>query len=776
MSQRTDSTIAPDEAQHAAELLELGDAFFELDRDWRIVRVNRRLEEVTGKPRAETLGRTFAEVWPEVVTPASVFWRECHRCMEERVPVLFHEYCPRLELWAGVSAYPIATGGIAVFFRDLTAIKRGAREQARLAAIVESSDDAIISKDLDGTVTTWNTAAERLFGYAADEIIGRPIRILLPPDRLEEEDRILDELRAGRRIDHFRTTRVRKDGSTVEVSVTISPLRDDSGEIVGASKIARDITERTRAERALKASEEKFRSVFESAMVGVGRIAFDGRFIEVNAAYADIVGYSREELMALRFQDITHPDDLDKHVDQFAALARGRIRSYQLEKRYVRRDGTVIWVSVSVGLAVDPEGKPAYCAVIAEDITERKRAEEALRASEETFRSVLENMSEGLMLFDASGNIIFQNPASLRTLEVEQPSEGRFTRDELRARWRAWDERGRPLPFEAWPMGRVLRGERVQDQVLHAERANGGGRFYASCNGFPIRDADGRLIRGFITIRDITGQVRAKAEQERADAALRHANERLREADRRKDEFLGMLSHELRNPLAPIRNSLYILDRAEPTGQQARRAKAVLDRQVGHLTRLVDDLLDVTRIARGKIELRRTDLDLGALVHRTAEDYRALMRDRDLELGVDVTGGPFVVNGDEVRLAQVLGNLLSNAAKFTPAGGRVTLALRRRGERAVVHVRDTGPGIPADVMSRVFEPFTQGKQTLARSQGGLGLGLALVKGLVSLHGGEVAAVSTGPGDGTEFVVTLPLVARDAAGTSETAARPDVHGA
>jgi PAS domain S-box-containing protein len=630
---------------------------------------------------------------------------------------------------------------------------------------VESTDDAIISKDLDGTITTWNAGAERLFGYAAHEVLGRPIAILLPPDRLEEESRILAELRAGRRIDHFRTRRVRKDGSLVEVSVTISPLRDEAGEVVGASKIARDITAIIRAEQALKASEEKFRSVFESAVVGVGRISLDGRFIEVNAAYADILGYSREELLALRFVDITHPDDLDKHVDQFAALVHGRIRSYQLEKRYVRKDGAVIWVGASVGLAHDSEGKPAYCAVVVEDITERRRAEEALRASEETFRSVLENMSEGLMLFDASGNAIYQNPASLRTLGVAQPSEGRFTQDELRKTWRTWDEQGRSLPFEAWPMARVLRNERVQDQVLHAQRVDGGADFHASCNGFPIRDGQGKLVRGFITIRDITGQVRAKAEQGRADAALRDANERLREADRRKDEFLGMLSHELRNPLAPIRNSLYILDRAEPAGQQARRAKDVLNRQVGHLTRLVDDLLDVTRIARGKIELRRTDLDLTALVARTAEDYRALMRDRDLELDVDVAGDPVVVHGDEVRLAQVLGNLLSNAAKFTPAGGRVTLALRPHEGRAVVLVRDTGPGIPPEVMSRVFEPFIQGKQTLARSEGGLGLGLALVKGLVALHGGEVAAFSPGPGDGTEFVVTLPLFERPEASES-----------
>ncbi len=273
-----------------------------------------------------------------------------------------------------------------------------------------------------------------------------------------------------------------------------------------------------------------------------------------------------------------------------------------------------------------------------------------------------------------------------------------------------------------------------------------------------VGDEQGRLVRGFVTIRDITEQARANAERDRAEVALRDANERLREADRRKDEFLGMLSHELRNPLAPIRNSLYILDHSEPGGQQARRAKEIASRQIAYMTRLVDDLLDVTRIARGKIELRRAPLDLAALARRTTEDHRALMHGRSLALAVEVPDEPLVVCGDETRLAQVLGNLLHNAAKFTPAGGRVALAVGVEDGRAVVHVRDTGAGIAADVLATIFEPFTQAEQTLARSEGGLGLGLALVRGLVALHGGEVAAVSPGPGHGTDFVVTLPLAA------------------
>ena len=266
----------------------------------------------------------------------------------------------------------------------------------------------------------------------------------------------------------------------------------------------------------------------------------------------------------------------------------------------------------------------------------------------------------------------------------------------------------------------------------------------------PLKDDVGRVIAVSVACQEIT-------DRKRAEAALREACERLRDADRRKDEFLGMLSHELRNPLAPIRNALYILDHAEPTGQQARRAKEVANRQVAHLSRLVDDLLDVTRIARGKIELRRADVDLAALAQRAAEDHRAVMQDRGLDLAVELPGERVVVSGDETRLAQVLGNLLSNAAKFTPAGGRVTLTLAADASEAVVHVRDTGPGIDPGMLEAIFDPFTQSEQTLARSEGGLGLGLALVKGLVALHGGEVGAFSGGAGHGTDFVMKLPRV-------------------
>ena len=238
----------------------------------------------------------------------------------------------------------------------------------------------------------------------------------------------------------------------------------------------------------------------------------------------------------------------------------------------------------------------------------------------------------------------------------------------------------------------------------------------------------------------------------------KQAEDALREADKSKNEFLAMLSHELRNPLAPIRNSLYILDRAAPGGDQAQRAHRIIERQTAHMTRLVDDLLDVTRISRGKVNLQRERLELCELVRRTVEDHRSLFQRSGVALDVRIPDDGLWMHGDGTRLAQVIGNLLQNAAKFTGRGGTTAVEVQKDApaNAALIRVRDTGVGMSAELLPRLFEPFTQADRTLDRSRGGLGLGLALVKGLVELHGGTVDAKSEGVGAGTELIVRLPL--------------------
>lgn len=250
----------------------------------------------------------------------------------------------------------------------------------------------------------------------------------------------------------------------------------------------------------------------------------------------------------------------------------------------------------------------------------------------------------------------------------------------------------------------------------------------------------------------------AAIERARAEAALRESEAALRESDAKKDEFLAMLSHELRNPLAPIMNGLYILEHTPAGSKDAATAQAIMRRQVGQLARLVDDLLDLTRIARGKIQLKGDHVELNQLVERTVDDHRSLFEKNDIELEVQLALRSVHVNGDSNRLAQVIGNLLQNSAKFTGKGGRTRVALSAAddGEVATVTIADSGVGMSDEVLSRLFQPFMQGEVTIHRSQGGLGLGLALTKRLVELHGGTIRAHSAGLGRGAEFIISLPV--------------------
>jgi PAS domain S-box-containing protein len=293
------------------------------------------------------------------------------------------------------------------------------------------------------------------------------------------------------------------------------------------------------------------------------------------------------------------------------------------------------------------------------------------------------------------------------------------------------------------PVERVLREGVVVGLANHTVLvARDGSERPIADSGAPIRGTATGMITGVVLV------FRDQTEERRAAQALL-------EADRRKREFLGVLSHELRNPLAPIRNGVYVLSRSPPGSDQANRARDVIQRQTEHLARLVDDLLDVTRIERGKIELQRTRLDLGEVVRRTCDDYRSTFQARRMELRVEAAG-PAWIDGDETRIAQIVGNLLQNAAKFSDDGATVTVRVDAVGGAGEIRVRDAGAGMSEELLARLFEPFAQADAGLARSKGGLGLGLALVKGLAELHGGSVQASSEGPGLGSEFVIRLPL--------------------
>jgi PAS domain S-box-containing protein len=361
-----------------------------------------------------------------------------------------------------------------------------------------------------------------------------------------------------------------------------------------------------------------------------------------------------------------------------------------------------------------------------------------LRETEELFRTTVENMPANLILYDRDYRIVYLNPPLARLCEQLC---GRRAGELLGLRG---DEVWPPAtwaPLHAHSEKAIATGER-QTYELAIEHP-GRPRAVRQWTVVPIVDRDGETRQILAMTHDVTAQRRLVDE--------------LREADERKSAFIAMLSHELRNPLAAIRTNLYLLEHGAPDSEATARATKVMDRQIGHLVGMVDDLLDVTRITQDKIELRRQRLDVNALVRETLEDNRSHLERGGVGFELDAADGPLYVNADGARIAQVVTNLLTNAAKFTPSGGKARVTVRPGRDRtAILSVADSGMGIDPLLLPQLFQPFMQGDRSLDRTGGGLGLGLALVKGLVELHGGSVRAESGGRGAGAAFTITLPL--------------------
>ncbi len=480
---------------------------------------------------------------------------------------------------------------------------------------------------------------------------------------------------------------------------------------------------------------ELFRLLVENARdYAVFLVDLGGRVLTWNPGAERVLGYTAGEMPGQSAAVIFTPEDRARGAAEQelrTTLTEGRAED---NRWHVRKDGTRVWCHGVMVPLRDEAGRVRACGKILRDSTDAKLAAEALRESEGRLRVALDAAEMGTWLWRIAADQQFLD-GSLRRLMGLKPGEEVRTLDDFLRSVHPEDRAAVRVEFERcvredidlrvefrviWPDGTV-HWLRDQGKVFH--------------NG----DDGPAFMTGACV--DITARKRAE--------------ESLAEAARRKDEFLAMLGHELRNPLAPIRNGLQILKRVGHDPEAIARARDMMDRQVQQMARLVDDLLDVSRITRGVVELRRTAVDVGDVVARAVETARPLIDAKGHRLSVTRPDGPVLVEGDPVRLAQVVGNLLNDAAKYTPDGGDIAVSLAAEGAEVVVRVRDNGSGIPADVLPHVFDLFTQAERTIDRSQGGLGIGLTVVRSLVEMHGGSAEAHSEGPGRGSEFVIRLP---------------------
>ncbi len=898
---RAAEVLAEQKERLRTTLASIGDAVISTDTGGRITNMNAVAESLTGWKTEEALGQPLDTVF-QIVNEKTrqPVHNPATKAIKKGVVVGLANHTVLIakggtERPIDDSAAPIRCEkgevvGCVLVFRDVTERREAERAARSLASIVESSDDAIIGKDVEGVITSWNRAAEQLFGYSATEAIGRPIAILAPPDRADEMPAILARLKQGGHVKHFDTVRRAKDGRLVPISLTASPIKDEDGEIVGASKIARDISERKRAEERLHEERERLRVTLASIGDAVITTDVEGCIAYLNAVAESLTGWTQGEAVGQPLDAVFRivNEQTREGVDNPAkrALKEGVVVGLANHTVLIRKDGTerpiddsaspirdgqghVIgcvlvfrditerrktevevqrlneelrdrldeWqtvldmVPVGIGIAHDPEcrrithnpyisellGVPAWenaslsapegerpatyaihrdgkdlspellpmqlactgvevrefeCDLVRQgqppvrlvcsarplldaegrirggvgvtlDITARKQAEDDLRLAEERTRSVVNNVLDGIISIDESGMVQFFNPAAERLFGYSAYEViGQNVRMLM------------PEPFHSEHDGYLANYRRTgQAKIIGIGREVEGRRKDGSI--FPMDLAVSEFWLG--KRRYFTGLVRDITERKRAEKQVYGLLIELKDADRRKDEFLATLAHELRGPLAPLGNMLEIMKRADGNGDLLEKARSTMERQLGQLVRLVDDLIDVSRITRNKIELRKERVELASIIHQSVEACRPLAECASLEVNVALPPQPIYTHADPARLAQVFSNLLNNACKYTEPGGKIWLTAERQGSYVVVKVKDTGLGIPPDKLGSVFEMFTQINRTLERSQGGLGIGLTLVKRLVEMHDGTVTAHSEGVGKGSEFVVRLPIL-------------------
>ena len=591
------------------------DLYFSVDKDWRFVDINRQAELMFCKSRDELIGKVIWEVFP--FSGDSALYENSIKALDKNVPVHTEVVWNAFpNAWFEAHIYP-SQSGLSVYLRDITARKEAESSRRFLASIVESSEDAIVSKTLDGIINSWNRGAEQLFGYTAEEVIGKPITILIPEGRFDEEPAILARIRSGRAVEHYETVRKRKDGTLMDISLSISPIRDESGTIIGAAKIARNITEQKRAQESIQFQASLLDAV-EEAVIATD---LNGKIIFWNSFAEHLFGWASREVLGADIVEIVPSFSSKEH----AALIMQQLRegqSWSGEMILQRRDGSEFLGAITDSPIFNEKGQFIGVVGVSSDITAAKHAEEE-RA---------------------------------RLLESE-----RFAR-------------------------------------MEAEAAN-----------------------------------------------------------RLKDEFLATLSHELRNPLNVVIGYSEILRRSEDTKNSfVGKAAEVIRRNALAQSQLVSDLLDLSRLQMGKLAITHQPASLSTIVGDAIETVRTEAEAKNILLKLITPKESLVVDGDPVRLGQIVWNLLNNAVKFTPSGGEITISLTEDASQAILSISDTGQGIPPEFLPFVFEIFRQADASSSRRQGGLGIGLALVKQLAELHGGRVKAESEGTGKGAKFTVWLPL--------------------
>jgi PAS domain S-box-containing protein len=659
-----------------------------------------------------------------------------------------------------VKAVPVSAPGSAVLewvgtHTDTTHAIEAAAEREQLLRQVQAANDRMndIFRQapafmcvLAGPEHRFELTNDRYLQLVGNrDLIGQPVRAALPEIDGQGFFELLDRVyRTGETFfgSDMPVMLQRAPGAVLEerfIDLVYMALRDVDGNVTGLLAHGVDQTHRKLAELALHASRERFEKIVSQAATGVVEMDIDGTIRFANQKYCDMLGYAHDELIGMSAADVTAPDSLAQTLAATARLV-GDGAGFVIDKHYLSKAGALVPATSSVNLLRGQEGEAEGMVAIVLDTAASERASAELRASEARYRTLFESMDQGFCVIE----VLFDEhnvPVDYRFDEMNGMFEqhtgisgavGKTARELVPGIDRFWID----------TYGRVAQtGEAIR---FESEAAAMGRWFdvYATPVGSGARNKVALLFSD-ITARKASG------------ATLRKLADDLAESDRRKTEFLATLAHELRNPLAPIRSGLAVMRLRGDDPASVAKVRDMMDRQVNHMVHLIDDLLDIARINGNKLALRKTRVDLKIVIASAVETTLPLIEAGRHQLAIDFPDAELEVDIDATRIAQVVANLLNNAAKYTPAGGRIRLAVAVQDTQVVITVADNGLGIAPDAIGGVFEMFSQVGRNLDRAQGGLGIGLSLVRRLVEMHGGSVAACSGGIDAGSTFTIRLP---------------------
>jgi PAS domain S-box-containing protein len=742
-------------------LMSIGDALITVGSDGRVRSLNPVAESLTGWTTAEAAGLPLSSVFrivneqtrQPVPNPALKALKDGGVVGLANHTILIAR--DGTERAISDSAAPIrdrkgsVVGGVLVF-RDVTENRKTQRRirqsEERFRALVTATAQLVWTTDPDGRVAEDSPSWRALTGQSFEQWQGAGWLEAIHPDDRERAAQSWARAVADGAIYETEYRLRAADGSYHWMIARAVPVPDADGGIREWVGMNIDVTERREAEERLRSSEARKAAIIEVALDAIIKIDHHGNVIEFNPAAERMFGYRRADVIGREMAGlIITPDQRESHhqgLAHFLATGEGPILNQHLELTAMRADGSEFPVEVAV-TSVMQGGFPRFIGYL-RDLTERRRLEQERRQTEEQFRTLVEQVKDyAIFMTDAQGRATTWNEGVGHVLGF---TEDEFIGQDVTAAIFTPEDVAAGVPERELETA-AAQGQAGNDRWM---RRKDGTRFFATGVTTGLYDVDGRLL-GFSKV------MRDQTERKRLEDELRRIAADLSEADRRKDEFLATLAHELRNPLAPVRTGLEVMKLATNDPRLLEEVRDTMERQVQQLVTLVDDLLDVSRITQGKLQLRKCRVKLDDVVQSAVEATRPFITEASHTLMVSLPPQAVWLDADPHRLAQIVSNLLSNSSKYTPEGGRIDLIAERQGSDVVLTVRDTGIGIPADMLGRIFEMFTQVDRSLEKGYTGLGIGLTLVKRLVEMHGGTITAHSEGAGRGSEFTVRLPVL-------------------